>query len=130
MILEAIAMSVGAVAMAAIIVHRHLEVTRGLRTAAVIDIREKADPILRGIHHTAGDAFSYVTLHNFVVLCHWLFVRVVRAVMLLTRAIHDSAARIVHKASQKTEDLSRSGAASFYLKQIKEGKDATAPLHR
>ena len=118
-------MSAAAVAMAAIIVHRHLEVSRGLRAAVVVDIREKADPILSHIRHKTGNAFSYITLHNLIVLCHWLFVRVVRLFMLASKRVHDTSAAIVHKASQKTENLSRSGAASFYLKQIKEGKAET-----
>lgn len=126
-------MSVTAGAMIAILVHRHLEIVKGApRIAIVADIRAKADPILAGLHHTAGNIFSYVTLHNVIVLCHWLFVRAVRLCMLVSKHVHDVSAHIVHKASQKTEDLSRSGAASFYLKQIKEGKEAatTASLHR
>jgi hypothetical protein len=40
-----------------------------------------------------------------------------------SRKVHDVSSSIVEKASQKTSDLSKGGAASFYIKQIKDAKE-------
>jgi hypothetical protein len=87
-------------------------------------MREKADPILRNIHHTAGRTFSYFTWHNAVLFFNFAIVKVVRFFMELSHKAHKVSSKFVEKASKKTEDLSKAGAASFYLKQIKQDRNS------
>ncbi|HEU5114613.1 MAG TPA: hypothetical protein VFT82_02500 [Candidatus Paceibacterota bacterium] len=125
MILELTLMTVSGLGMIALLVHRHLELSRGV-AGKVREVRAKTDPILTNLHHTTGRFFSYFTLHNFVLLVNYAFVHVVRFFMNIAHEVHTASSKLVEKASKKTEDLSRSGAASFYLKQIKETKDGTS----
>jgi hypothetical protein len=121
MIFELTLMLISAALIAALFFHKYMEVSRGLRTR-MHDVQEKTDPILRDLEHTTGRFFSYFTLHNFVLLCNWAFVHVVRLFMHTSRKVHDVSSTIVEKASKRTEDLSKAGAASFYIKQIKDAK--------
>lgn len=116
-------MSVSGIGMIALLVHKHLELSRGLETRAR-DMREKTDPVLRNFHHTAGRTFSYVTWHNVALVLNFAFVRIVRLAMDISHKAHTVSSNLVEKASKKTEDLSKAGAASFYLKQIKEDKES------
>jgi hypothetical protein len=109
--------------MAGLIAHKRIEASRGARTK-VYDMRQKTDPILENLHHNTGRFFSYVSLKNAILLLNFIFVSVVKFFMNVSKKVHDSSSAIVAKASKKKEDLSRAGAASFYLKKIKEGKEA------
>jgi hypothetical protein len=122
MILELLLMTVSIVAMALVLVHRHLEATRGLKTA-VHTFREKADPVIYDFHKSTDRFFSYLTLHNAVLLANLVFVMIVKVFMYVSSKVHRVSSDIVDKASKKTEDLSRGGSASFYLKKIKESKN-------
>ncbi len=117
-------MTVSAIGIISLLVHKHIELSRGI-TTKVQEMRAKTDPVLRSIQHTTGKFLTYFTLHNGVLLINWLFVHVVRSMMYISRKVHDISATLAEKASQKTEDLSRGGSASFYLKQIKDAKDQT-----
>ena len=121
MTLELIVMAVSALVMVFLIVHKHFESTRGLRSR-MIDAREKTDPILEKAHRETRKFVSYFTVKNGILLANYVFVGVIRFFMNVSRKIHDTSSRVIEKASKKTEDLSRSGAASFYLKKIKETK--------
>lgn len=122
MIIELLLMTVSAAAMIALLVHKHLEKTRGLETRAQ-EYREKTDPILRDFRHTTNRFFSHITVHNVILGLNQIFVQIVRFFMDVSHRAHKVSSDIVEKASKKTEDLSRAGTASFYLKQIKEKKD-------
>ncbi|HEU0080994.1 MAG TPA: hypothetical protein VFQ72_03140 [Candidatus Paceibacterota bacterium] len=126
MIFELTLMAVSGIVMAALLAHKHLELSRGIETR-VREVRAKADPILSNLHHKTGRFFSYITLHNAVLLANFVFVHAVRFLMEASHAAHKAFSRLVERASRKTEDLSKGGAASFYLKQIKEDKGAPAP---
>ncbi|MDE1874806.1 MAG: hypothetical protein KGI79_02630 [Patescibacteria group bacterium] len=117
-------MAVSAAGMIALLVHKHLELSRGLETR-VHDMRRKTDPVLSEIHQAAGRAVSHVTWSNIVLAVNLAFVRVVRFFMNVSHRVHKASSDLVEKASRKTEDLSKGGAASFYLKQIKESKDSS-----
>ena len=123
MVLEITLMTISGLGMAALLVNKHLERARGDFLAPVEDMRQKADPILRNLHHSTGRFFSYITVHNIVLILNYAFVHLVKFCMDLSHKVHTMLSGVVEKASRKTEDLSRSGAASFYLKQIKESKD-------
>ena len=108
--------------MIALLVHKHLELTRGIETR-VQDVREKADPILLDIHETSTRVASHLTIRNLLVALNHAVVHAVRFVMNISHKAHQASAHFVEKASKKTEDLSKAGAASFYLKQISETKN-------
>ncbi len=122
MILELSLMTVSIVAMALVLVHKHLETTQGLKTA-IHSVREKADPVIYDFHKSTDRFFSYLTLHNAVLLANFIFVFVVKIFVYLSSKVHHVSSNIVDKASKKTEDLSRGGSASFYLKKIKESRN-------
>jgi hypothetical protein len=120
--LELTLIIVSALGMAGVLTHKRVESSR--QFASVQSVRQRTDPILQNLHHTTGRVFSYFTIHNGILLANYVFVYVVRFCMNTSQRVHDTSARIVDKASRKTEDLSRGGAASFYLKKIKENKDS------
>ncbi len=122
MTIELTLMTLSGLGMIALLARKHLEMSRGVGQTSWA-VRQKTDPILQNLHHSTGRFFSYLTLHNFILLLNFAFVRVIRFFMEISRKVHTASASIVEKASKKTEDLSKSGAASFYLKQIKETKD-------
>ncbi len=122
MILELSLMTVSIVAMALVLVHKHLETTRGLKTA-IHAVREKADPVIYDFHKSTDRFFSYLTLHNAVLLANFIFVCIVKIFVYVSSRAHRVSSNIVDKASKKTEDLSRGGSASFYLKKIKESRN-------
>jgi hypothetical protein len=115
-------MAVSGLGIIALLVHKHLELTKGMQTR-VQGVREKTDPILKDIRYTTSKAVSHVTLHNIILVLNHAFVHVVRFFMNISHRAHKASADLVEKASKKTEDLSKAGAASFYLKQIKESKE-------
>jgi hypothetical protein len=122
MILELTLMLVSAAVMTAVLVHKHLEDSRGLKTR-VEGVRQKTDPFLYVVHEASGRFFSYITLKNAVIFLNHVFVLIVRLFMHVFGKAHEVSSNIVEKASKKTEDLTRGGSASFYLKKIKEGKE-------
>ena len=122
MVLELSLIIVSGLLMLGLLAHKRMETARGVQTK-VYDMRQKTDPVLRNLHHTTGRFFSYLTFHNAILLANYIFVAVVRFFMNMSKKVHDTSSAIVAKASKKKEDLSRGGAASFYLKKIKEGKD-------
>lgn len=122
MTLELTLMAVSIVSMVVLLVHKKLELSRG-ENASLSEVRGKTDPVLQNLHHTTGKFFSYFTLHNTILLTNYLFVHVVRICMRVSSKVHTVSSDIVTKASKKTEDLSRGGSASFYLKKIKETKN-------
>jgi hypothetical protein len=122
MALELTLMVLSGAGMIALLVHKHLEISRGLETRAQ-NMREKADPVLHTIHHSTGRFVSHITFHNALLVLNQTFVHIVRFFMDTSHKVHKVSSNLVEKASKKTEDLSRSGAASFYLKQIKDAKD-------
>jgi hypothetical protein len=122
MIFELSLMTVSAAVMIFLLIHKQRELVSGGKTSISV-VREKADPLLRDIHQSTGKVLSGVTLHNFILFSNHLFVMVVRLFMHVSHRVHKTSSSIVEKASKKREDLTRSGAASFYLKQIKETKE-------
>ena len=121
-------MAVSGLGIIALLVHKRLELSRGVSYARVQEVREKTDPILANINRTTGRFFSYVNLHNTVLFLNYIFVHVVKFFMDTSHKIHKASSAMVEKASKRTEDLSKGGAASFYLKQIKEIKDSATEL--
>lgn len=123
MILGLLLMVISAALMIFLIVHKYMEVNRGMKTV-VNEVREKTDPVLRDVHQTANKVLSGINLHNVILFANHIFVSIVRFFMNVSHEVHKTSSAIVEKASKKREDLSHGGAASFYLKQIKESKEA------
>lgn len=122
MTLELWLMIVSGVGMIGMLTASFIERSKGVKIPYK-DLSAKADPVLSSIGDSASTIASHITLRNAVVVLNHAFVLIVRFFIHLFREIHDFLHDIVERASKKTEDLSRSGAASFYLKKIKEGKD-------
>ena len=119
MIFELSLFSLSCIAMVAILVHKHLESSRGA-LPSVENVRAKADPVLRDVRHSTTKIVSYFTVRNGVLFVNFVFVHVVRFLMRFSHKVHRVSAEVVSRASKKKEDLTRGGAASFYLKKIKE----------
>lgn len=124
MTLELSLMSISGLGMIALLVHKHLENTRGIATR-IQEARKKADPILQELHGITSKIMARFTVNNAIIFLNRVFVYVVRFFMNVSRRVHIISSNLVEKASKKTEDLSRSGAASFYLKQIKDAKESS-----
>jgi hypothetical protein len=127
MAIELSLMMVSLAVMAGLLVHKSFELLKGT-TKPMDNVRGKVDPILQGVNHTTGKFASYLTVHNAVLLANYVFVKIIRLFMHASNKMHRVSSEIVEKASKKTEDLSRGGAASFYLKKIKEGKEGTGMM--
>lgn len=115
-------MTVSGAVIAFLYLHNHLERNHGVVTK-VQSIRTKTDPLIERLKQRINHALSHLTLHHLSIFLHNLFVYAARFFMHLSRKVHDSSSRLVEKASQRREDLSKGKAASFYLKQIKDAKD-------
>ncbi len=122
MIFELTLMIVSAAVMIFLLIHKQREMATGGKTT-ISAVREKADPLLRDIHQSTGKVLSNVTLNNFILFINHLFVMIFRMFMHVSHKVHKTSSEIVEKASKKKKDLTRGGAASFYLKQIKEAKE-------
>lgn len=107
----------------ALLVHKRLETKRGA-VAKVHELREKFDPILRTAHSKVNAFFGHITFHNISIAAHDAVVRGGKLFMVLLRRTHAVSSVIVEKASRRKEDLSKGKAASFYLKQIADVKEA------
>jgi hypothetical protein len=125
MILELSLLILSCLAMVALLVHKQRESSQGVR-ASVENVRAKTDPLLRNVRHTTGRFVSYISVRNGVLFANYVFVHVVRFMMHASHKVHRVSAEVVSRASKKKEDLTRGGAASFYLKKIKEGKEGEA----
>lgn len=117
-------MSGSALLMTSLMVHKYLESKRGAAMAQVSEIRQKFDPVLRTAHSKVNVAFGYFTFRHLWILLHDVVVRGGKIFMLFLRRTHAVISLVVEKASRRREDLSKGGAASFYLKQVKDAKDS------
>ena len=115
-------MSGSALLMSALLIHKRLETKRGAMEK-VSEMREKFDPVLRTAHSKVNVIFGYFTFRQVWILLHDGIVRGGKLFMLFLRRTHAVASIIVEKASRRREDLSKGGAASFYLKQVKDAKE-------
>ncbi len=119
MIFELSLLILSCMAMTAILVHKYLEKSRGVRES-IENVRAKTDPILHDVRHSTTRLVSYFNARNAVLLTNYVFVHVVRFLMRASHKVHRVSAEVVSRASKKKEDLTRGGTASFYLKKIKE----------
>ncbi len=106
MALEIVLFSFAFVSMGIILIHKHMEGSRGAHTL-VHDIRGKVDPVLQTVRNTTAKTASYFTLRNAVLLANFVFVHIVRFLMHISHAVHRISSHVVTKASQKKEDLTR-----------------------
>ena len=112
-------MTVSAGVMIFLLVHKRMEQSSAAKTA-IYRMRQKTDSILRDLHRTTDDILSHVNLRNIILSANRFFVFIVRFFMHVSHRTHVVLSAIVERASKKKENISRAGAASFYMKQIKE----------
>ena len=122
MTLELSLMTISGLGMIGLLIHKHLENSRGIATR-LKELRTKADPTLHRVHISVSSILSKITIGSIVIFFNKIFVYVVRLFMNVSHKVHTVSSDLVEKASKKTEDLSKAGAASFYLKQIKDAKE-------
>ncbi len=115
-------MSGSALVMTALLVHKSVEAKRGT-VPQVHNFRERIDPLLKAMHDKMNVLFGRMTLWHVWILAHDAVVRFGKLFMLFLRRTHAVASIVVEKASRRRENLSKGGAASFYIKQIKDAKD-------
>jgi hypothetical protein len=123
MVLELSFMGGSAAVMAALFVIDSFEKRKGVVPLTVQTVREKADPILEGAHEKTKTFLSYINWRTAIYFVQNIFVYGGKFFMHLANVMHDASERLVEKASRRKENLSKGGAASFYMKSIKEAKD-------
>lgn len=122
MILELSLMGGAFAVMVALYVLHYLESHRGVLTPAH-KVGDIADPILEDLQAKSNELISHFNRHTLSLFMHSLFVYVGRFFVRLSDKTYEVSSNIVERASQRKEDLSKAGAPSFYVKQIKEAKD-------
>ncbi|MFA6095337.1 MAG: hypothetical protein WC767_00630 [Candidatus Paceibacterota bacterium] len=125
MVLEIVFIAISVVVIAAVLVHKHFELAKGAAHPAVADVRGKADVrVETAIAHTEA-AVSKVTLRNGVMVANGAVVWTARILLAISSAVSHAFHIIVERASHRQDKLKNGGAASFYMKQIREAKDDT-----
>ncbi|PJE74231.1 MAG: hypothetical protein COV01_01915 [Candidatus Taylorbacteria bacterium CG10_big_fil_rev_8_21_14_0_10_41_48] len=124
MILEITIISIALVVLIVLFVHKYLEQVRGAHPK-IVDVRNKADVQVETAVKHAEMAVSSITLHNTVLVANGTFVWIARFFLHIFSTIGRAFHHIVERGSRRQESLKQGGAASFYLKQIKENKDSS-----
>ncbi len=117
-------MVLSALVMAGLFVHHRMAEEKGIVTK-LHAMRAKTDPIIKDTHNRLKHALSFFTPHHIAIFSHNLFVHAGRFFMHVTRKAHYTSAKLVEKAAQRKEDLSKAVAPSFYMKQVTDAKEAS-----
>lgn len=125
MVLELSLMGGAFAVMASLYILHYLESSRGVLTPAH-KVGDVTDPILEDLQARGNELISHFNRHTLSLFMHSLFVFVGRFFVRLSDKTYEVSSNMVEKASQRKEDLSKAGAPSFYVKQIKEAKDGAA----
>jgi len=123
MILEITLISIALSVLIALFVHKHFEQIQGAHPT-VVDVRNKADDHVEAAVKHAETAVSSITLHNGVLVANGTVVWIARIFLKISSTVSHIFHHIVERGSRRQESLKQGGAASFYLKQIKENKDS------
>lgn len=110
-----------AVIIALYVVH-YLESRRGVLTP-LHKVEDRTDPILEDLQAQTNGLIAHFNRRTLSLFMHSLFVFIGRLFVRLSDKTYEVSSSLVEKASQRKEDLSKAGAPSFYVKQIKEAKD-------
>ena len=121
MVLEITLISIAVVTLVILFVHKYLELSRGVHPT-VTTVREKADAHVKTAVKHAETAVSSITLHNSVIVLNGLVVFISRFFLIIFSTVSRVFHYIVEHGSRRHESLKQGGAASFYLKQIKESR--------
>lgn len=123
MVLEITLISIAIAVFVALFVHKQMELSKGAHPR-ISDVRSKADAHVETAVKHAETAVSSITLRNSVFVANGAVVWVARFFLIIFSTVSRIFHRIVEHGARRHEDLKQGGAASFYLKQIKENKDA------
>ena len=124
MILEIISISIAVVLVGVLFVHKQIELSRGTKQAVAI-VREKADVHVESAVKYAETAVSSITVRNSVLVANGAVVWTARVLLHVFSAASRVFHHLVERGSRRQENLKQGGAASFYLKQIREVKNDT-----
>lgn len=122
MILEITLISIAVVVLVVLFVHKYIEQAKGAHPK-VADVRTKADEHVETVVKHAETAVSSITLHNGVLVVNGAVVWIARIFLRISSIVSRLFHHIVERGSRRQENLKQGGAASFYLKQIKENKE-------
>lgn len=105
-----------------LIVHKRMEVShkRGLILKTLI---HKGDVWTHKIYAEIRRTGSFITKRNAVLLLNYCVVMFLRAIVYTSSVIRREVSRVLDRLVRKQEVLTKSGAASAYLKQISEHKN-------
>ena len=123
MTLEITLISIAIALFVVLFVHKHLELSKGAHPH-VQRVRSKVDTHVETVVKHTETAVSSITLRNSVFVANGAVVWIARFFLVVFSTVSRIFHRIVEHGARRHEDLKQSGAASFYLKQIKENKDA------
>ncbi len=121
MITELSLMAGSLMIMVGLYLHRYAVTTHGMSTRAD-KVKEKMDPIIEDAHAKTNSVIASFNWRAISLFVHDVFVYVAKLFMHASRKTHNVSSALAEKASQRKENLSKGGAASFYIKQIKDAK--------
>ena len=121
MTLEITLISIAIVTLVILFVHKYFELSRGTHPR-VTTLRENADTHVETAVKHAETAVSSITLHNSVLVANGTVVWIARVFLFIFSSVSGAFHRVVEHGSRRQESLKQGGAASFYLKQIKESQ--------
>lgn len=122
MAFEITLISIAIVVLVALFAHKYVEMSRGA-SPRIQGARSKADAHVETVVKHAETAVSSITLRNGVFVANGAVVWVARFFLVIFSTVSRVFHHIVEHGSRRHESLKQGGAASFYLKQIKEEKD-------
>jgi hypothetical protein len=125
MILEITLISIAIVILVTLFVHKYFELSRGTHPR-VTTLRENADTHVETAVKHAETAVSSITLHNSVLVANGTVVWIARVFLFISSSVSRAFHRVVEHGARRQESLKQGGAASFYLKQIRENKETNS----
>lgn len=105
-----------------LIIHKHVEVVYG-RGLIMKSLAHDADIWFHARFTTIGSFTKRLSLKNFVLVLNFSFVWLARVFLAFGSFISKNVRGLIERFAHKEGSLDNSGAASFYLKQIKENRD-------
>ena len=123
MVVELTFFSLSGLVIIGLFIHKHLEQSNGQVHASVHETRRRADNFFHDVFMSIHGALSRITSKNAIIAVNAGVVVIVRGILAVIDFIRNNVHTFVEKASRKQETLKNGGAASFYLKQIKDVKE-------
>jgi len=102
-------------------IQHHLESSRGI-LSPMHKVGDRTDHLIENLKVKTNGFIAHLNRRTVSFFLHSFFVYIGRGFVRLSDKVYEVSSHIVEKASQRKENLSKAGAPSFYVKQIKEVK--------